>query len=123
MSQKDKKKLREKKRKFFLKIKKKLENNEDIDEEQANDYAEQWFAIADTDGNGMIDLDEFKQFVEKVDENKTISETEINNQFENHDTNGRSNLDKVEFGVALHQILLLLKNDIANGMDNDDDGD
>jgi len=33
MSQKDKKKLREKKRKFFLKIKKKLENNEDIDEE------------------------------------------------------------------------------------------
>lgn len=73
MSQKDKKKLREKKRKFFLKIKKKLENNEDIDEEQANDYAEQWFSIADTDGNGMIDLDEFKQFVEKVDENKTIS--------------------------------------------------
>ena len=32
-------------------------------------------------------------------------------------------MDKVEFGVAPHQILLLLKNDIANGMGNDDDGD
>ena len=55
MTAKDKKKLRDKKRKFFQKIKKKLQNDEEIDEAEANSYAEQWFAIADVDGNGLID--------------------------------------------------------------------
>lgn len=74
MSAKDKKKLREKKRKFFQKIKKSLQNDEDIGEDQANEYAEQWFAIADTDGNGLIDQAEFAGFVEKIDEKKTLSD-------------------------------------------------
>ena len=39
LTAKDKKKLREKKRKFFQRIKKKLENDEDIDEDEANSYA------------------------------------------------------------------------------------
>jgi len=121
MSARDKKKLREKKRKFFQKIKKRLENNEDIDEEAANEYAEQWFAIADTDGNGLIDEAEFAGFVEKIDEKKTLSDQEVKNQFDNHDTNERKSLDKMEFGVALHQVLLLLKNDLANAAEGEDD--
>jgi hypothetical protein len=43
MTAKDKKKLKEKKRKFIQKIKKKLTNDEDIDEAEANEYAAQWF--------------------------------------------------------------------------------
>ena len=70
-----------------------------------------------------MDFAEFEGFVEKVDEKKSLSSQEIKNQFENHDTNERKNLDKVEFGVALHQILLLLKNDIANGLNEGDKGD
>jgi len=121
MSARDKKKLREKKRKFFQKIKKRLENNEDIDEEAANEYAEQWFALADTDGNGLIDEAEFAGFVEKIDEKKTLSDQEVKNQFDNHDTNERKSLDKMEYGVALHQVLLLLKNDLANAVEGEDD--
>ena len=77
MSQKDKKKLREKKRKFVQKIKKKLQNDEDIGEDEANEYAEQWFGIADWDGSGNIDFGEFKDFIGKIDEKGTISEQEI----------------------------------------------
>ena len=67
----------------------------------------------------MIDLEEFQGFVEKVDEKKSLSEQQVKNQFDNHDTNERQNLDKVEFGVALHSVLLLLKSDIENGMGGD----
>jgi hypothetical protein len=42
--------------------------------------------MADTDGNGSIDYQEFKDLVIKLDENKRIDEKEIKNQFENHDT-------------------------------------
>ena len=52
--------MKEKKRKFFQKVKRRLEDDEDIDEEAANEYAEQWFSIADTDGNNLIDFNEFK---------------------------------------------------------------
>lgn len=55
--------MKEKKRKFFQKIKRRLENDDDIDDEAANEYAEQWFGIADMDGNELIDFDEFKEFV------------------------------------------------------------
>ena len=47
--------------------------DEDIDEAEANEYANQWFALAATDGNGLIDKGEFFDFVEKLDENKSIS--------------------------------------------------
>ena len=60
--------MREKKRKFFQKVKKRLQNEEDVDEETAKDYAEQWFGIADTDENGVIDEEEFVDFVQKLDE-------------------------------------------------------
>lgn len=79
MTAKDKKKLRDKKRKFFQKIKKKIQADEEIDEAEASSYAEQWFAIADVDGNGLIDLEEFLEFVEKLDENRTIDEKETKN--------------------------------------------
>ena len=109
LTAKEKKRLKEKKRKFFQKVKKRLENDEDIDEDAANEYAEQWFGIADIDGNNLIDLEEFTEFVEKLDEKKSISKEEIKNQFENHDSNEQEALDKIEFGVALHEILKLLK--------------
>lgn len=74
MTAKDKKKLKEKKRKFIQKIKKKLTNDEDIDEAEANEYAAQWFQMADFDGDGLIDLDEFKQFIEKIDESNSVDD-------------------------------------------------
>ena len=40
LTAREKKRLKEKKRKFFQKVKKRLENDEDIDEETAREYAE-----------------------------------------------------------------------------------
>ena len=41
-----------------------------------------------------------------------------------HDSNERDSLDKIEFGVALHSLLRLLKTDLekadANGDEDDD---
>lgn len=69
----------------------------------------------------MIDLDEFKEFMEKLDENKVISDAEIKNQFENHDSSEKEALDKIEFGVCLHSTIKLLKNDLENGAENEED--
>ena len=93
MTAKNKKKLKEKKRNFFKKLKKRLEADEDIDDETAKEYAEQWFGLADIDGNGLIDMDEFLEFIEKLDENKSLDKEEITKQFENHDSNNQKALD------------------------------
>lgn len=69
-----------------MKIKKKLETDEDLDDKEANTYAETWFALADLDGNGLIDEKEFLDFCGKIDEKKSLSEQDMKSQFENHDS-------------------------------------
>lgn len=71
----------------------------------------------------MIDEEEFVDFVQKLDEKSTLSEYEVKSQFESHDNDGKKALDKVEFAVCLHAILGLLKNDLANDENNNDDED
>lgn len=71
----------------------------------------------------MIDRDEFIDFVDKLDENKTISEGEVKSQFENHDSNERNALDKIEFGVALHSLIKFLRKDIENAAEEEDEDD
>jgi Ca2+-binding EF-hand superfamily protein len=39
--------------------------------EQSTDIANKWMKIADTDGGGTIDLDEFQTFIKKIDEELT----------------------------------------------------
>ena len=100
-----------------------MKSDEDIDEAEASSYAEQWFAIADADGNGLIDLEEFIEFVEKLDESKSISDSEVKNQFENHDTSEKNALDKIEFGVALHSLIKLLKAEIEKVEEGEEEDD
>lgn len=50
--------------------------------------------MADTDGNGLIDQEEFVEFVEKLDENKTLSDYEIKSEFESHDHDEQKALDQ-----------------------------
>lgn len=57
--------------------------------------------------------------VSKLDENNKIDEAEIKNQFDNHDTENKENLDKVEFATAFHEILKHLKGD-ADDYDEDE---
>ena len=57
---------------MLAKINQELEGDNDVTEEDSKDFAERWLAIADVDGNGTIDFDEFKQFFAKL----SISVTE-----------------------------------------------
>jgi len=40
-----------------------------MDEEKTTEIANKWMEIADTDGNGTIDGEEFKDMIVKLDEN------------------------------------------------------
>ena len=59
-----KKKLREKKNKLINSLKEDMEG--DITNEAAADMASKWITIADVDGNGTIDFEEFKEFFNKL---------------------------------------------------------
>lgn len=72
MTAKEKKKIKEKKNKFIKKVKTKLAEGEPFDEATANELAAQWFELADIDGNGWIDQNEFEQLVTKLDESEKI---------------------------------------------------
>ncbi len=44
-----------------------VEEKKPFTEEQTDKLANEWLSIADTDGNKLIDIDEFKEFVKKLD--------------------------------------------------------
>ena len=70
--------------------------------------------IADQDGNGTIDKDEFKDFVHELDKKKTICHADIDEIFVKNDSINIQALDTEEFGLAIWDILKLLKTDLAD---------
>lgn len=68
MSKNQKKKLREKKNKIIKQIKDKIDAKQEFSENETNDLANKWMEIADIDGNGTIDLNEFEELTSKLDE-------------------------------------------------------
>jgi Ca2+-binding EF-hand superfamily protein len=74
----------------------------DVDEEGAKKVAAQWMTIADVDGDGMIDFQEFKDFMAKIEdeaEDKTTDE-QLKEIFDSIDENNNGQLDVDEFGKA-----------------------
>ena len=59
----------EKKKKVFLKKLETTLNDKDfkLTETNAKNWATEWLEYADRDGNGLIDLQEFKDFVRKIE--------------------------------------------------------
>ena len=91
---------------MLKKIKDQIETD-DVDEEGAIKIAESWMNIADVDGDGKIDFQEYTDFINKLglEGDDAPTEEEMKNIFDELDTNGSGDLDVEEFGKALHQIL------------------
>ena len=60
--------------------------------------------VADVDGNGVVDFDEFKDFINKLEDGQDEQSTEegLKGIFESIDENGNGELTLEEFGKALH---------------------
>ena len=60
--------------------------------------------VADVDGNGVVDFDEFKDFINKLEDGQDEQSTEegLKGIFESIDENGNGELTVEEFGKALH---------------------
>ena len=60
--------------------------------------------VADVDGNGVVDFDEFKDFINKLEDGQDEQSTEegLKGIFESIDENGNGELTIIEFGKALH---------------------
>ena len=72
-------------------------------EKQSSDIAKKWMAVADTDGNGTIDIDEFTGFISKIEINdKIIIEDDAKKIFESIDEDDDGKLSEAEFGKAIH---------------------
>ena len=91
---------------MLKKIKDQIETD-DVDEEGAIKIAESWMNIADVDGDGKIDFQEYTDFINKLglEGDDAPTEEEMKNIFDELDTNSSGDLDVEEFGKALHQIL------------------
>lgn len=79
----------------------------DLDEEGAKKIAVQWINIADIDGDGMIDFQEFKEFMAKIEDDNEEKSTDeqLKEIFDSIDEDKSGQLDVDEFGKALHQCL------------------
>jgi len=71
-----------------------LEEGE-VDEETSGKIAEQWMEIADIDGSGTIDLDEFKEFLSRLEKTEDIDAEKI---FNDIDENSAGELSVEGFG-------------------------
>ena len=65
--------------------------------------------IADTDGNGFIDFDEYKDLISKLDEKH--EEDSIKTIFDAQDNNSNGQLTVEQFGVALYESAKLMKHE------------
>ena len=75
----------------------------EVSEDSSAEIAKQWMAIADTDGSGTIDIEEFKEFINKLD--STIEEDTIKGSFDSLDGNNDGELSVENFGKALFDII------------------
>ncbi len=67
----------------------------EVDEETSGKIAEQWMEIADIDGSGTIDLDEFKEFLSRLEKTEDIDAEKI---FNDIDENSAGELSVEGFG-------------------------
>lgn len=111
MTKAQKKKLREKKNKFLQKITEQIQGG-DVDESQAGEIAEKWMEIADVDGSGTIDQQEFNEFISKLDGDATTDQ--MKDIFDSIDEDNSGELSVEEFGKALHAFITK-----AGGEDSD----
>ena len=60
--------------------------------------------VADVDGNGVVDFEEFKDFINKLEDGQDEKSTEegLKGIFDSIDENGNGELTVEEFGKALH---------------------
>jgi len=117
MSKNEKKKWREKKNKMLKKIKSEMDDDDtEMTEESASALAKDWMELADLDGSGTIDIDEFKDFVDKLECN--LSEEKVEAIFEAADKNNNKELDIDEFGASFFETIKSMK---VNGVEEDED--
>ena len=65
--------------------------------------------IADTDGNGTISFDEYKELISKLDENQ--DEGKLKTIFDAEDHKSFGELSVEQFGKALYESVKLMKQD------------
>ena len=125
----------EKKKKVFLKKLETTLNDKDfkLTETNAKNWATEWLEYADRDGNGLIDLQEFKDFVRKIEKvvktsfkanpsyGKMVSKKKIEikayvivDTFKRKDEDKSGELDVDEFGEAVWDILNLIQNELQS---------
>jgi Ca2+-binding EF-hand superfamily protein len=71
----------------------------------SQDFASRWLQIADVDGNGTIDFEEFKNFLSKLSATSSMDEQSLQEVFSSIDTNGNGQLNEEEFGNAIYKAL------------------
>jgi len=81
----------------------------DVSEDSSAEVAKNWMAIADTDGSGTIDIEEFKEFIVKLD--SSIEEDKIKSCFDGQDEASNGELSVDSFGKALFDIIKGMKED------------
>ena len=108
--------MREKKNKLVKTVKEKIDAGEDMSSEETTDIATKWMDIADVDGSGTIDIDEFKDMISKLDD--SISADKVKEIFDGQDGDGSGELSVEKFGIALHEALKMMKEE-DGGEDED----
>jgi len=75
--------------------------------------------IADTDGSGTIDFEEFKELVGKLE--YTMEEDALKEMFSAQDGDESGELDKAAFGSAIYSVLNANKDDEPKAASDDDE--
>ena len=73
-----------------------------------NEVAKNWIEIADTNGNGSINKQEFVDLVNKLDEG--FNAEKLDEIFAAQDADGNNVLPVQNFGAALYEACKLMKN-------------
>jgi len=87
---------------MIKKVRGKLDDGK-LTEEDSTAIARDWMAVADIDGSGTIDFEEFSTFASKLE--CKLSEDEVKKIFVDSDKNSNGELDLEEFGLSFHQIV------------------
>jgi len=77
----------------------KLSAGEELTEDNVGEAAENYIKLADTDGNGTIDLEELKAFFAKVEG----ASEDVEEIFKSLDEDGDGEISKDEFAKAIIQ--------------------